>query len=198
MSNICKWKMYTPDDLKKIVSESKSYREVAMKIGYSSNGGNSIAAIKQMIEHYSLDCSHFRGKTWKKSFFDLSRFRYGTAIKSSNMLLALSAIRGRCCENCGRTTWFNEDIPLEVHHIDGDCLNNELCNLKLLCRNCHFIVTKKQEAKRENKVSDEAFVLALKRNCSIRQALIELGLSPKGGNYTRAYKLIDKFGIPIK
>lgn len=43
------------------------------------------------------------------------------------------------CEVCG----YNEVNPftgksiLQVHHIDGDCTNNEEENLQLLCPNCH-------------------------------------------------------------
>jgi hypothetical protein len=45
------------------------------------------------------------------------------------------------------------------------------------------------------KISDEKFVDALVNSSSIRQALITLGLTPKGGNYTRAYELISKYQI---
>lgn len=30
-------------------------------------------------------------------------------------------------------------IPLQIHHIDGNCLNNEENNLELLCPNCHAL-----------------------------------------------------------
>lgn len=41
------------------------------------------------------------------------------------------------CENCGLTTWMNQPIPLELHHIDGNRDNNTLENFQLLCPNCH-------------------------------------------------------------
>ena len=31
-----------------------------------------------------------------------------------------------------------KEIPVEVHHIDGDKLNNTLENLQILCPNCHY------------------------------------------------------------
>lgn len=45
------------------------------------------------------------------------------------------------CQLCG---WGIENpktdtIPLEIHHIDGDCTNNHLDNLQLLCPNCHSL-----------------------------------------------------------
>ena len=39
------------------------------------------------------------------------------------------------CENC----YFLDERVLVVHHKDGNRQNNELSNLELLCRNCHYI-----------------------------------------------------------
>lgn len=41
------------------------------------------------------------------------------------------------CECCELTTWLNQPIPLELHHIDGDRTNNKIENYELLCPNCH-------------------------------------------------------------
>jgi Zn finger protein HypA/HybF involved in hydrogenase expression len=41
------------------------------------------------------------------------------------------------CEECKLTKWNGLDIPLELHHKDGDKTNNELSNLAILCPNCH-------------------------------------------------------------
>lgn len=41
------------------------------------------------------------------------------------------------CEICGLATWNDKQIPLELHHLDGDHYNNELANLQILCPNCH-------------------------------------------------------------
>ena len=43
------------------------------------------------------------------------------------------------CEMCGQTTWLNNPIPLEVHHIDGNRHNNTIENFQLLCSNCHAL-----------------------------------------------------------
>ena len=45
--------------------------------------------------------------------------------------------RGHKCEHCLNTQWNGKPIPFDVHHIDGDYLNNNLNNLKILCKNCH-------------------------------------------------------------
>ena len=45
------------------------------------------------------------------------------------------------CEKCG---WGEKNpttntVPLQIHHIDGDCKNNKEENLQLLCPNCHSL-----------------------------------------------------------
>ena len=45
------------------------------------------------------------------------------------------------CQKCG---WsgvnpITGNIPLQIHHKDGDCLNNSENNLELLCPNCHSL-----------------------------------------------------------
>ena len=48
------------------------------------------------------------------------------------------------------------------------------------------------------KVNYQRFKKALEEAPSIRQALIQLGLAPKGGNYTRANNIIAKYNIKMK
>lgn len=45
------------------------------------------------------------------------------------------------CQCCGwnQVNKFTGIIPLQIHHIDGDCTNNKEENLQLLCPNCHAL-----------------------------------------------------------
>ena len=45
------------------------------------------------------------------------------------------------CEKCGwsETNKSTGLIPLQIHHIDGDCTNNHIENLQVLCPNCHSL-----------------------------------------------------------
>jgi len=43
------------------------------------------------------------------------------------------------CEQCSLSEWLSAQIPLELHHKDGDRYNNALNNLVLLCPNCHAL-----------------------------------------------------------
>lgn len=105
--------------------------------------------------------------------------------------------RGHKCEKCLLTEWLCEPIPLELEHSDGDNRNNIKENLLLLCPNCHA-KTKFYRGKNKNsgklKVTDEQIIQELKKNLTIRQVLLNLGLSAKGASYQRVYEL--KFKLP--
>jgi len=49
---------------------------------------------------------------------------------------------GECCK-CGwhETNMTTGNVPLELHHIDGNYLNNKEVNLELLCPNCHSLTS---------------------------------------------------------
>lgn len=58
--------------------------------------------------------------------------------KIRNKLIA-EGVKTHQCEMCQRTSWLGRPIPLELHHIDGNKLNNTKNNFKLLCPNCHAL-----------------------------------------------------------
>ena len=191
-----KWKSFTEEQLQEIVANSSSNREVARKLGYNENGGGTMTALKKMYEEMNLDTSHFKGQGWNKGNYDYSTFAKGEVKRTGKTIVEpLIALRGRKCENCGIEEWLGQPIKLEAHHIDGDRLNNEFDNLQLLCPNCHSYTETYCAKRTEIIVEDEIFAQALKDSPNIRQALIKLGLTPKGGNYTRARELIEKYQI---
>lgn len=195
-----KWEKFSKDEIEQFVKESKSYAQLASRIGYdkAANNGSAYRAVHQMIDELSLDTSHFTGQGWNKDNFDFSRFKYGKKIKTAAALKAIASIRGYKCENCGLEEWQGQQIPLEIHHIDGDELNSDLNNLQILCPNCHAL-TNNYKGRNINSgimaVSDEDLVKALNEYPNIRQALIAVGLTGKGGNYIRANELIQKYQI---
>ena len=49
----------------------------------------------------------------------------------------LIELRSHKCEICDHSKWNAQDIPLDIHHIDGNSDNNKFNNLLLICPNCH-------------------------------------------------------------
>ena len=191
-----KWEKFSRDEIEQIVSESKSNREVAKKLGYQPNGGGTMANLRTMYNELDIDISHFDGQGWNKDNYNFESFTKGTPKKNGKTTLApLIALRGRKCERCGLTEWLGKPINLEVHHEDGDRLNNSLDNLRLLCPNCHSYTPNFRRSSGNVVVSDEDFILALTNSKSIGEALKSIGLRVTSGNYGRAYELIYKNNI---
>ena len=199
MGRIAKWKQLTEEEFAQLVEVSRSFQDLAQRIGYEKTGGGTQTALKEAVKERNLDTSHFLGQGWNKDNHDYSTFAEGTNKKNGKSTLnALISLRGRKCENCGITKWFNQPINLEVHHVDGDRTNNELDNLLLLCPNCHSYTENhcgKNINSGKKKVEDEVLAEALQNSTSIAQALKKVGLTPAGGNYTRANELIVKYQI---
>lgn len=189
---------FTLEEIKQFCKESYSYRQFAMRLGYSEN---SIDSVKQIIDKYNLDINHFKGQGWNKDVVHMSLFQYNKAVKSEVMIRALTLLRGWKCENCGRTEWEGQKIPLCVHHLDGNHINNQIENLQILCPNCHAQTDNYCGRNKTNRppISEEKFVEALRSTPSIRQALQKLGINYAARYYyDKAHYLIDKYQIVQK
>ena len=137
---------YTKELLEQVCGDSFSYRQCLNKLGLKEAGGN-YACIKKKIKDYNIDISHFHHKAWnrgkkvgpKRPIEDyLSNKHAIQSYKLKKRLITENIFEHKCC-NCNSTTWLEKQIPLELHHIDGDHLNNNLENLSLLCPNCHAL-----------------------------------------------------------
>jgi len=100
------------------------------------------------------------------------------------------------CKKCGISHWFDKKISLELDHIDGNNKNNKRENLEALCPNCHSITPtwRGRNKKQKKKITDKEMLKSLiKHEWNMRQSLLYLGLSAKGGNYKRCHKLKKEY-----
>lgn len=60
---------------------------------------------------------------------------------SGHIRTHLFEINNNSCQTCGWDSInpHTKTLPLEIHHIDGDYLNNRPENLQLICPNCHSL-----------------------------------------------------------
>lgn len=185
---------FTDEELIEMVAHSTTFKEVAIKIGYSKNGAGSGALAKMLqkiFDEKDIDYSHFVGKGWAKK-------EYTTTNAIRTQYLRTHPYK---CEICGISDWLGADLILQLHHIDGNRENNKEENLALLCPNCHT-QTENWAGKKHKlrplspqmkcKVSDEDFLEAINKYGNIRQACLELNISPGGQNYKRARRLLEE------
>ena len=98
------------------------------------------------------------------------------------------------CQNCGLSEWLGQELTLEIEHKNGNHQDNNRENLIALCPNCHSLTTtwrgRNKNGHRKEKIKDEIILEELiKTNFNTRQALINLGMAAKGGNYPRCHRI---------
>lgn len=137
---------YSKEDLVEAVEKSISIRQVLIKLNIIPAGGNYFT-INKLIKKYGLDISHMTKNGWSKGK-KLSPKRPVEDYLSNKISIQSFKLKNRLisekimeykCYNCNLIKWLNKNIPLELHHINGNSQDNNLSNLILLCPNCHSL-----------------------------------------------------------
>lgn len=160
---------------KNSIGLKNAYREGKIQSVFASNEQHRINSILSRIAN--IKSNPF--ETWGRKL----------------QLAEINDQQNHSCLVCGISEWQGKKITLELDHIDGNSSNNVRDNLRLLCPNCHS-QTDTWRGRNINsgiiKVTDEELIDALSKTSNIRTALIRVKLSPKGANYARAKKLLEK------
>lgn len=141
----------TEQDYRNAARKSYSIAGMCRALGLGAFGAN-YRRIHKAIKEYNIDISHFTGKGWNVGYvFDpnknqkkeLSEILTENSVWDNTNKLKIRLIREglkECkCERCGRTEWEGEQIPLQLHHINGNRSDNRIENLQILCPNCHAL-----------------------------------------------------------
>ena len=129
------------NNVKKAVEESINLSEVLEKLNIP-RGGNNSKTLRKYLDNNNIDYSHFtgRGRIYRTEEIDIKEYlnnkRYITSYTLKKRLFK-EHIKENKCEICGIAEWNNKPIICQLHHKDGNHLNNNLENLQILCPNCH-------------------------------------------------------------
>jgi len=104
------------------------------------------------------------------------------------------------CERCKREKWLGKNIPLELHHKDGNRYNNELENLEILCPNCHALepnnsgkgVVSYKEKIKIKKIKKEKFFKILKSKEEVAEIRAKQRKVKERPSYKKLMKLINE------
>lgn len=147
---------YIKQEMYKIIGDKKSISEVLIEMGLNPKGGGK--KLREIIKEILIENEVYNGHAHNKgkSYIKIENEDFFTKSNKQrnfwNIRQALfkRGLKSRTCERCGLSKWLGEDIPVEVHHIDGDKFNNTLENLEVLCPNCHYY-TDTYKSKNRNK-----------------------------------------------
>lgn len=140
------YKNYTDQDIVLNSAKSTSLSQLLKSLNLKMAGGN-FNNMRRNLQRLNVNTDHWTGQAWNKNqrLKDWSKYSLTSSIKPH-----LIKSRGHKCEVCNNKEWMNNPIPLEVHHIDGNRINNELSNLQLLCGNCHALTNNWRNKKPKN------------------------------------------------
>ena len=102
---------------------------------------------------------------------------------------------------------YSGKVPLQIHHIDGNCLNNKEENLQLLCPNCHSLTEtfgnlnkKSKRVYRNNKKGDQlswqsAAFARLRSGVRLPYPPLEICRSSFNGRASDFYRVVSETNL---
>ena len=155
----------------------------------------------------NLGC-YKNNQNWSKGKILLSEekikeiFKENSTYNVSRYRIYLETIFDKKCLKCKIENWCDNDITLEIDHINGIGNDNRIENLRFLCPNCHSQTDtfRGKNIKNSNDFSrytKEEFIEAVELSKSIREVCIRLNLVPKGGNYETVRNKMDKYNLTL-
>lgn len=141
-------RVYTKEILEEAIKNSLSLSDVCRYLGKCARGA-TYELIKNRINDYELDTSHFLGYkkcAGKRSIAYMKRrkadevlvdgYKYRAGHSLLKRVLLEEGLEYKC-ENCSIKDWNMKPITLDIDHIDGNWKNCKKDNLRFLCPNCH-------------------------------------------------------------
>ena len=147
------YQRYDETLLRKLVAECSSFSEVCRKLGKKPVGG-TITNLSLMCKRFGIDTTHMTGSCWNRGGRAHNRKtpeEFLVMGSPTDHRIAPARMRKHLfeigfeykCNLCGIDSWNDQQLVLEIDHVDGQYWNNTKENLQFLCPNCHSQKTNK-------------------------------------------------------
>ena len=130
---------YSKEELEEITKNSNSIKEVVKKLGYPSLSGNNNLTVKNRLEKYNIDTSHF---TYPKHIKRMPENIFIENSTASQKVLREYYKKGNYssykCSICEQgPEWNGKPLTLILDHINGNSRDDRIENLRWVCPNCN-------------------------------------------------------------
>lgn len=136
------------------------------RINYISNNKFCLMCGKNLFTHQDKFCSSECNikhkleeyiKKWKSGDVTGLSGEYGI---SGYIKRYMFKKHNNSCQICGwnEVNPYTNKIPLEIHHVDGNYLNNNEENLQLLCPNCHALTSTYKAANKNGRKGRDKYI----------------------------------------
>lgn len=135
------------EDFTSLIRNSSNKAEVLFKLGYSVEGNSwGYTLLHKRMEDLNLTGNDFKGKSGLKSG-GIKKIKDYENVLCENSTHNRSVVRRYIfnnniipyvCSKCGNTgEWQGKPLSLQLDHINGNCTDHRVENLRWLCPNCH-------------------------------------------------------------
>ena len=138
--------LVSDEEFKEIVASANSYSDCLRALGLGTRGGSSTDILKKRIQELECSVEHFNSKN-KKS--PNARYSLDEILIENSSYANISRLKTRLinegyleykCAFCGNTgKWLDQELVLQLDHINGKNNDHRIENLRFLCPNCHSI-----------------------------------------------------------
>lgn len=129
----------------KIVTSSYCYADCLRKIDLHVSSGN-YKTLKKYISEYGISIDHFDPHKNLKSNNQKRAIPLEEILVENSQYLDSYKLKKKLfeqgkfdyqCSKCGIDQWMDEEISLQLDHINGVSNDHRIENLRILCPNCH-------------------------------------------------------------
>ena len=130
---------FTVQEIQEIVNNSETKKEVAIKLGYSSDGGSVNRILTKYFEEHNIDTSTLKNKVARKYTKETVFCENGTIAQHSLVKWYKKEGFPYECTICGQPPiWNNKPLIMILDHINGIHNDDRLENLRWVCPNGNY------------------------------------------------------------